>query len=526
MTEKEENIDNLSSQANEIMAENKYYYNKLSLYDKYINITKDAIKNILSNKSIEKALECFNKYLEEIQKEYDIMNKSYEKYELPEYNELIDNLFSEITMGKPILEQKRNTQFFLDYIKLEKDAIIKSLKDSIKKSKQFQLFREPKRFSLIEKIKEGEKEIEKTTTELQQNMLYELKKYNKFKERIIKYNEQIQNIENNIDILKNCMRAKDEILNYSNNIQDEKEQEIKVDKIDLKKSHNLMIYNTTGFKRSVNKNYQEDNKSDPGSDDRKSRKDKNKEENKLITEFKKIEDLFELSDFELEKENLIDDDLNSDDDNFFESKIIQPIKLNEYHYEEIQKEIPIINLAQIEYNKMKIVKEDDLYSLQRRKYKSQNIDNLIKEERRTKEKLEQRLELLKKKEKLMNEYIIEIKNNLAERRKFNRRNTTVHNKKTNFIKKSLFGNEDNIEELDDEDNDENQYGSDYENEEKEIEDFDVKGKKSVLVGVLPYNTNKAKKGGNFGGKLGKSVLDGLFKNKLRNKWKKEKAKSK
>ena len=175
---------------------------------------------------------------------------------------------------------------------------------------------------------------------------------------------------------------------------------------------------------------------------------------------------------------------------------------------------------------MKIVKEDDLYSLQRRKYKSQNIDNLIKEERRTKEKLEQRLELLKKKEKLMNEYIIEIKNNLAERRKFNRRNTTVHNKKTNFIKKSLFGNEDNIEELDDEDNDENQYGSDYENEEKEIEDFDVKGKKSVLVGVLPYNTNKTKKEGNFGGKLGKSVLDGLFKNKLRNKWKKEKAKSK
>ena len=88
-----------------------------------------------------------------------------------------------------------------------------------------------------------------------------------------------------------------------------------------------MIYNTTGFKRSVNKNYQEDNKSDPGSDDRKRRKDKNKEENKLITEFKKIEDLFELSDFELEKENLIDDDLNSDDDNFFESKINQPISL-------------------------------------------------------------------------------------------------------------------------------------------------------------------------------------------------------
>ena len=525
MNEKEENIDNLSSQANEIMAENKYYYNKLSLYDKYINITKNVIKNILSYKNIENALEYFNKYLEEIQKEYDTMNKSYENNELPEYNELIDNLFSEITMGKPVLEQRRTTQFYLDYIKLEKDATIKSLKDSIKKSKQFQLFREPKRFSLIE-MKEGAKEIEKTTTELQQNMLYELKKYNKFKERIFKYNEQIKNIENNIDILKNCIRTKDEKLNYSNNIQDENDQEINLDQIDLKKSHNLILYNTTGFKGSGNKNFQEDNKSDPGSDDRKKRKKKKKEENKLITEFKKIEDLFELSDFELEKENLIDDDLNSDDDNFFENKIIQPIKLNEFHYEEIQKEIPIINLAQIEYNKMKIVKEDDVYSFQRRKFKSQNIDNLIKDERKDKEKLEQRLELLKKKEKLMNEYIAEIKNNLEERRKFNRRNTTVHNKKTNYIKKSLFGKEDNIEELDDEDNDENQYGSDYENEQEEIEDFAVRGKKSVLVGDMVYNKTKETKAGNWGGKLGKSVVDGLFKNKLRNKLKKERAKSK
>lgn len=525
MTEKEENIDNLSSQANEIMAENKYYYNKLSLYDKYINITKNVIKNILSYKSIENALEYFNKYLEEIQKEYDTMNKSYENNELPEYNELIDNLFSEITMGKPVLEQKRTTQFYLDYIKLEKDATIKSLKDSIKKSKQFQLFREPKRFSLIE-MKEGAKEIEKTTTELQQNMLYELKKYNKFKERIFKYNEQIKNIENNIDILNNCMRTKDEKLNYSNNIQDENDQEINLAQIDLKKSHNLILYNTIGFKGSGNKNFQEDNKSEPGSDDKKKRKKKKKEENKLITEFKKIEDLFELSDFELEKENLIDDDLNSDDDNFFESKINQPIKLNEFHYEEIQKEIPIINLAQIEYNKMKIVKEDDVYSFQRRKFKSQNIDNLIKDERKDKEKLEQRLELLKKKEKLMNEYIAEIKNNLAERRKFNRRNTTVHNKKTNYIKKSLFGKEDNIEELDDEDNDENQYGSDYENEQEEIEDFAVRGKKSVLVGDMVYNKTKETKAGNWGGKLGKSVVDGLFKNKLRNKLKKERAKSK
>ena len=77
MSEKDENIENLASQANEIMAENKYYYNKLSLYDKFINITKEVIKDIFSNKSVEKSIECFNKYIEDIQKQYDILNKSY-----------------------------------------------------------------------------------------------------------------------------------------------------------------------------------------------------------------------------------------------------------------------------------------------------------------------------------------------------------------------------------------------------------------------------------------------------------------
>jgi hypothetical protein len=212
-------------------------------------------------------------------------------------------------------------------------------------------------------------------------MLYELKKCKKFKEKIIKYNEQIHEIENNIDILKNCLKAKEEKLNGIKNSQDENDEEINVNKIYLKKSQNFMIYNTLGF-RSINKNFEEDNKSNPGSDDRRKKRKENKNINKLITEFKKVEDLFEISDVELEKENIIDDDLNSDDETTFGTKINQPIKLIEYHRDEIEKSVPIINLSQIEYNKMKIVKEEDLYSFQRRKYKSQNIDNLIKEEKK------------------------------------------------------------------------------------------------------------------------------------------------
>ena len=44
-------------------------------------------------------------------------------------------------------------------------------------------------------MKERAKEIAKAANELQQNMLYELKKCNKYKERIFKYNNQINEIE-------------------------------------------------------------------------------------------------------------------------------------------------------------------------------------------------------------------------------------------------------------------------------------------------------------------------------------------
>ena len=103
-----------------------------------------------------------------------------------------------------------------------------------------------------------------------------------------------------------------------------------------------------------------------------------KVKNKIISEFKKVEDLFNTSSEDDEKEKLIDDEIHSDDESVFEKKIKQPIKLTTSHLNEVKQIIPEINLKQIEYNKFKIMKEDDLYSLQRRKFKSQNIESNIK----------------------------------------------------------------------------------------------------------------------------------------------------
>ena len=488
LEKQEENIDSLASKANEIMAENKYYHKKLSLYEKYINMTKDVITNILSKNDTESAIECFNKYIEETQKDYDNMNKLYEKNELREYNELIETCFNETMMGKPYLNNEKKKQFLNEYEKMEKDDIIEDLKRSIKKSKEFQLFREPTRYTLIE-MKEGAKEIEKTTNELQQNMLYELKKCNKFKERIIKYNEQMKEIEKNIDILKDYMKHK--------NPED-------------KKGNN-----------NHKKKYKEDNNGQGGSEERKK---KRRSKSKSTEKFQKIEDLFEISDVESDKENIIYDELNSDEEIVFQNKIKQPIKLTELYFDEIKKEIPEINLAQIQYNKMKEIKEDDLYSIQRRKYKNQNLDNNIKELKKDIEKKEQQIELIQKKERAMKEYIEKVEKTYSDLKKYSRKKTSVYNKDIKFLKKSLlYKGGENIKEEETSEEGDKEIGSDYENEQNEEDDF-AKGKQSVFVG----NEQKDRKinKGLKNNPLGKSVRDDMFKNNLRNKLKHIKANSK
>ena len=234
-----------------------------------------------------------------------------------------------------------------------------------------------------------------------------------------------------------------------------------------------------------------------------------------------------MFDVDTDKDDIIFDELNSDEEMVFENKIKQPKKLIEFTSDQIKIDIPIINLDQIEYNKMKVVKEDDIYSIQRRKYRSQNIDNNIKELKKNIEKIEQQLTLIKEKEKTMKKYIEKVKKYYSELRKFSRRNTSVHNKNVKFIRKSLLytGGEKIKEETNDEENEEDSenesgFGSDYGNEEKEKDDIvDIKD----LKGSVFVQTDNKK---NWGGNLGKSVNENIFKNKLRNKLKKIRAKSK
>ena len=399
-------------------------------------------------------------------------------------------------------------------------------------------------------MKEGAKEIEKTANELQQNMLYELKKCNKFKERIFKYNNQINEIKKNIQILNNFKKSEklenesnSEKENSENKDEEKQKNEILINpkfsinfnsKKDLFKSHNPELFGLAHKK--FEKNFDEDENIN-GSDDEKKRRSgerklktrKKKDKNKIILEFQKIkiEDLFELSSEEAEKENIIDDELNSDDEIVFAEKVRQPIKLTEFHIEEVEKEIPKINLAQIEYNKMKIVKEDNLYSIQRRKYRSQNIDNNIKELKKDIEKMKQKLEIIKTKEKVMKEYIEKVEKNYAGIRRF-RKTPSVKNVKTKLIAKSLIyrGEEKIKEENIDDDEGYAEYNSDYENEQSEEEEknnFKINNIKQSVNVAFETGLNFKKNGNKF---LAESVNENMFNNNLRNKLKKIRNKSK
>ena len=272
----------------------------------------------------------------------------------------------------------QNEEFSLEYLKMKSNDIINVLKKSIKQSREYHLFREPRRDSLVDN-KKGNKEIEKLTTELQQNMLYECKKYNKFFNKVKKYEFQKNELNKNIELIK--MYKKNKGLFKSVWKIGDKDKDKDKDR-----------------SKSKNKNNSDENRGNLN--DKKNKKKKSTKD--IIKGFKRIEDLFDISS---EEEKIIDDELHSDDESVFENRISQPVQLSKTYLYEVRQFIPHIDLTQIEFNKLKIIGEADLYSLQRRKYKNQNIDGNIKDFKKKIEKINDKLTVIKIKENAMKNYL-------------------------------------------------------------------------------------------------------------------------
>lgn len=554
-----QDLELLRNKANLTTILNQFLKTKLDMYNKYIDLTKKTMTKSISNK--ETSIEIFNSYINEIKKDYDILKTDYENNYLSKYQSLLDNYFDEINMGRPVLLQNINEEFTLNYFKDKFESVIRGLKDSIKLSKEFSIFREPKRDSLVETTI-GNKEIEKTSEELQQCMLYECKNCNKFKYKIKKSNYLISEMKKNISILKKYLedeksknKKDDKIDTISNEPTNENEENIILSKGTFKNERNNLEHFT---KRSILKLELDEisdeerahNKSDEDNrgfisnrkkeiaqkfgnitkkktiKKQKSKQFKQKKRNSTITNFIKVEDLFNISIEEGEKEKIIDEELHSDEESNFEIKIKQQKQMKNDYFDKIRQTIPEINLKQIEYNKLRAIKEVDRYSIQRRKYKKYNIKEL-------KSKIEQmnyKANLLEQKEKVMKEFIKKNKENYMQL-KLMKDTLTAYRKRLSgpinlmpnidLIKEEENDLKDFFDSDNEEEKKEKEKGNEIEKEKVELEK-EIKKKEKINKNNIDFKVSFI-----YGKGSKKKMEDKFFKNNLKEKTKKRnRAKSK
>ena len=202
-------------------------------------------------------------------------------------------------------------------------------------------------------------------------------------------------------------------------------------------------------------------------------KKKNKNKNyltnaKIIESFQNLEELFQSTDSENEKEEIIIDNvIHSDDDTILEKKIIPNKNIQNAYISKIHSTVPKINLDLIEFNKLKAYQEVDLYSLERRDHKNLSLDDNINMTKKKIKKLKNKININSKKVVAMKKYIDDLKNKYILFKKI-KTNSSAFNSKVNYIANHEIIDLNKVEE--DEDENENDIGSDYLNENEEITD--------------------------------------------------------
>ena len=385
ISEEEKYLNEYAKLSKEQILLNNFLYKKLEYLADYNKITKKILEELFSKHNKEE-ISILENYKNKIKIDNDNFIKEYEKLN-NKYNSL-DNIYeNNIPMIKTIMLEEKKC-FCLDFIKTEKNDIIKSLNNSIKQSKKFGLYREKKRDTLVKKEK-GDKEMERYYTNMQCSLLFELKKCNEINEKIKKYNSKKEELLNNINLLNKYISNNDNKTKINNKQQKNKTKRKNKKIITESKKQTLKSV----FLPSNKENVLEDNHKNNSKDDNYNYNGyRKKRKNKIINEFKNLDNLFETSiqDIDIEQE------INSDEDGLFENKFVNKKNLSIDYLKNIQNSIPKLKFGLIEYNK-KYNNEIDVYSLQRRKFKYKSMKNKIKEMKQKKEKINITLNYLKKK---------------------------------------------------------------------------------------------------------------------------------
>ena len=432
----------LADKARENIIQNKYLLEKINIFKNeiitvknlinnfWLNSNQQKINNIIASKYKEQ-LSLFNSNLKEE------INKGQQKLKL-----LHKNSLSELSIEDRTLSQLSIDNFILNNTLSKLNSTTQSLNESIETSKKHEIFREPKRESIID-IKQSKTVFPVYNLELQQKMLSYCRAYSKYRyknaKKLIKINIQKQNINALIDLIKtytsklaeksqeNKPQIKNsKIPNNSNNNNKiikqkgkSKGKKLKRTKTKSKFTNNILeqklqepntVKSNDHRQNSFNKkNSLNISVNNIFNSDIKTKKEKPTERKKI--NILKIDELLDIDNIEAEDENIIDNELNSDDDVFFEKKVKPKKTINKEYITDLRKDVPIINLSQIEFNKIKVINEADAYSFQKRKLEQNNITWQIKNFKKQIKNLEKQISINKNKLKVIHNFIEDVKYN-------------------------------------------------------------------------------------------------------------------
>ena len=465
-------LSSLAEEANINMQINKHILEKIQIYGNQINDIKQLLKKEKdkeNNKNNNKKNNTFIcEYIDMLKKLNNSLTQEIQK--LSEKNDKYkEKLFENSTIDQS-LEKEQLYNFILKYTLVKLNIEIFRYNLLIKSTKEHLVFRESKRDTDIDS-KTGDYTIYNLSVDSQRSMLQENRNFSKCVNRIKGYQRKIKKKKKKIEKLKyyiemfNRMINKipllkkfdsstnifEDILNAQgqNIIETSNNANKKFQEDDNNFQFNPKISRNEDQKKITNKchnktisvidinnnqlsliNYPENDEEKEEESEKESKNEinninvhnnnlstsviynnnsKNKNTKKL--QLLSLDELFDISNYEGKKEEIIDEELHSNDDTKFEKKVIPKKKIINDYLKQIKSEVPSLNLSLIEFNKEKAMNEADMYSLQRRNFEVNDIDCLINNMKKKLKRIKKKTKINEKKYLAMRDFINETKNN-------------------------------------------------------------------------------------------------------------------
>ena len=434
----------LADKARENIIQNKYLSEKINIFKQEITTIKNLMNNFWKNSNKKNINDkILSKYIEHLEQLNSYLKDDFKK-NLNKLQILQKNSKNEFSYENSTLSQLSIDNFILKNTLIKLYSMTQSLNNSIEISKKYEIFRESKRENFID-IKQSKNVFPVCNLELQQKMLSYCRAYSKYRyknaKKLIKINKEKQNILSLIEFIKECsMKFGEESLENKSKykaINDHKlVKNLEINKISTKngkikikelkrtktkaklskKISASKFLESTDLKSKEQRQNSFDNKkllniriNDIFNSNIKMKKKENTEKKKI--NLLNIDELLDVNNIEVEDENIIDNELNSDDDVFFEKKIKPKKTINKEYISILRKDVPTINLSQIEFNKIKVINDADAYSFQKRKIEQNNINWQIKNLKKQIKNTEKQISINKNKLNVIHNFIEDVKYN-------------------------------------------------------------------------------------------------------------------